>query len=250
VQRTSLVRIVWVCAAVALAACDRADGVEVQPLPPLERPAAEARAGLPLVAGVWHFAGWEVANAEVGAALGVPARPGDLVVETQRIDSVAGFLARGEVRLPVVGEVRRDSIVSLVAIAEGATQRFAAGRVRADTLWIELSNLPAGEVSPPTVRWAFVRTAAGQPFFRLPTGELLRDTVVAQPTPMPAAPRTPAPAAEPPPAEPAPTAEPREPTAPQQPRPVPQPPAEEPAPPEPAPLPPPSPTLDIPPGTG
>jgi hypothetical protein len=228
VQRTSLVRIVWVCAAVALAACDRADGVEVQPLPPLERPAAEARAGLPLVAGVWHFAGWEVANAEVGAALGVPARPGDLVVETQR----------------------RDSIVSLVAIAEGATQRFAAGRVRADTLWIELSNLPAGEVSPPTVRWAFVRTAAGQPFFRLPTGELLRDTVVAQPTPMPAAPRTPAPAAEPPPAEPAPTAEPREPTAPQQPRPVPQPPAEEPAPPEPAPLPPPSPTLDIPPGTG
>jgi hypothetical protein len=227
--------------------------VEVQPLPPLERPAAEARAGLPLVAGVWHFAGWEVANAEAGAALGAPARPGDIVVETQRIDSIAGFLARGEVRLPVVGEVRRDSIVSLVAMAEGATQRFAAGRVRADTLWIELSNLPAGELSPPTVRWAFVRTAAGQPFFRLPTGELLRDTVVAQPTPMP--PRVPAPGAEPqepaapqPRPTPAPPAE--EPAAPAQPRPAPPPPAEDPAPPEPVPLPPPSPTVDIPPGTG
>jgi hypothetical protein len=222
--------------------------VEVQPLPPLERPAAEARAGLPLVAGVWHFAGWEVANAEAGAALGAPARPGDIVVETQRIDSIAGFLARGEVRLPVVGEVRRDSIVSLVAMAEGATQRFAAGRVRADTLWIELSNLPAGELSPPTVRWAFVRTAAGQPFFRLPTGELLRDTVAAQPTPMPAPPRVPVPGAEPPQAEPAPAGEPQEPAAPAQPRPTPAPPAEQPPPPEP--LPPPSPTVDIPPGTG
>jgi hypothetical protein len=223
-------------ASVLLAACGRADGVELEPLPPLERPTAEARAGLPLVAGVWRFAGWEVASAELGAAIGSPPNPGDLVVETQRMDSIAGFLARGEARIPLIGEVRRDSIVALVGMTEAATQHFAAGRVRADTLWLELSTLPAGELSPPTVRWAFVRQAAvGQPFFRLPTGELLRDTVVAAPPPP--APREPGPEIAPEPRQPR-----VAPQAPQEQAPTPR---LEPV--QPAQPPPPGPEVDIPP---
>lgn len=47
------------------AACGPADDVRVQPLPPLTVLSAEARAGVPTVAGVWHFAGWEIGRAHV-----------------------------------------------------------------------------------------------------------------------------------------------------------------------------------------
>jgi hypothetical protein len=236
------------------AACTPADGVEVEPLPPLERPTAEARAGLPALEGSWRFAGWEVANEETGAALGAPAPPGDLVIQTQRIDSVAGYLVRGEQSIPLVGEVRRDGVVSLVSFVDGGQGRFAAGRFQRDTLWLELSTLPAGDLSPPTVRWAFSRGAVGQAFFRLPTGQLLRDTVVALPDTVPVrriAPAAPpaaeaeVPADE---AQPAPAAPPRQPT----PRPAPR---DTPAAPRAAPQPdtvpalaPPGPGTDIPPG--
>jgi hypothetical protein len=232
-------------AALTIAGCDAAAGVEVEPLPPLERPTAESRAGLPSVTGIWRFAGWEVASAALAAEMGAPPAPGDVALETQRIDSVAGYFVRGEAMIPLVGEVRRDGVLSLASLPGEVAGRFAAGRVVRDTLWIELSTLPFGELSSPTVRWAFVRGEVGQAFFRLPTGELLRDTVVAlppepdtaivEPAPAPApteATETPPPAAQPPAAapqtpqtRPAPQQTPRAPPAPaetQPPQPAPQ----------------------------
>ena len=52
---------VLVCiAALAAGACGEAEGVEVQPLPPLQRPSPAARAALPEVRGVWRFACFEI----------------------------------------------------------------------------------------------------------------------------------------------------------------------------------------------
>jgi hypothetical protein len=170
----------------------------VQPLPPLERPSPEARAGVPEIAGAWLFAGWEVASEAVLAETGEPAAPGDLVIELQRVDSLAAQMLRGEVAIPLVGEVRRDGIVSFATHASDPVRRFAAGRVSGDTLWLELSTLPAGELSPPAVRWAYVRGAVGQRWLRLPSGQLLRDTAVVLP-PQPetvARPAVPTPGAE------------------------------------------------------
>jgi hypothetical protein len=241
--------------------CRRSDDVPVQPLPPLTRPTAEARVGVPELAGTWRFAGWEVVSPRVMAEVGEPRRPGDLVVQTQRIDSLAGYLVRDEAPVRLVGEVRRDGVVALVTVSNEQQPRFAAGRVVADTLWIELSTLTAGELSPPTMRWAFVRGPVGQAWLRLPGGTLLRDTVIAPP---PLAETPPAPPAARP-AEPAPPPAPRPAEAPpvREPPPTPerQPPPAEPAPGEPPPqpaepaeprdtarwLPPPGPEVDTPP---
>lgn len=243
----------FIAAASLLGACDAGSDVRIQALPPLERPTAEARAGLPALQGPWRFAGWEIASEAVAAEVGEPSRPRGFVLENQRIDSLAGSFVHGEMRTPVVGEVRRDGVVSLVAPAgEEAGARFAAGRIVADTLWIELTSLMSPGTLRPGVRWAFVRSNVGQPFMRLPDGRLLRDTVVtlppadsaavigtpAQPPAAAPAPRTPAP---PPPAAPVDT--PRDPSAVQRTRP------QTPAPRDTTPRPqlPPGPEVDIPP---
>jgi hypothetical protein len=219
--------------------CGPAEGVEVEPLPPLERPSPEERAGLTAVEGVWRFAGWEVTDEAMADAWGEPGSPGDLVISTQRIDSIGGYLARGEQRLPIVGELRRDGVVSLLASVEEGVYRFAAGRVRGDTLRIELSNLQGGEISPTSVAWLYVRGRVGQRVLVHRDGRLLRDTVLARDTAAPAPGPAQPPAAAPAPAE---TPDPRPapadtPPAPTQPQPAPppraEPPRAEPPPPEP-----------------
>jgi hypothetical protein len=192
-----------VLGAMVLAGCDRGSGGELQALPPAERPGPEARAGVPEIAGVWRFAGWEMASAEIFAERSATAEPGDLVIEVQRVDSLGALLVRGDIRIPLVGEVRRDGIVAFATHGDTAVvgvRRFAAGRVGGDTLWLELSTLPTGELSPQSERWAFVRGAVGQRWVRLPSGELLRDTVMAPPPGTDTIPRprpAPAEAAEP-----------------------------------------------------
>ena len=56
---------------VLAAACGPADDVKVQPLPPLQSLTPEARAGLPVVSGLWRFVGWEVAAGD-SASLQAP----------------------------------------------------------------------------------------------------------------------------------------------------------------------------------
>lgn len=169
-----------VALALALLGCDAAEGVQVEPLPPLTRPTPEQRAGLPELKGAWRFAGWEVATPEIAARLGEPRVPGEVRIRTQRLDSLGGFFMQGEAGYRLSGEVRRDGVVAFAASTTAGTA-LAAGRVRGDTLWLELSTLPTAPLLEPGVRWAFVRSAVGQPFLRLPNGVLLRDTVVAAP---------------------------------------------------------------------
>jgi hypothetical protein len=157
------------CAALAAGACGDAEGVEVQPLPPLQRPSAEARAGLPEVRGVWRFAGFEIPAGDTAAVRErvyplIP--PGELRVITQRLDSVAGQYVREGVAFPFTGEVRRDSAMTVVAFSEGVAQ-FAAGKVVRDTFWIELTSFTTGQSWPPGTRAALVRGAVRAPFRRL-----------------------------------------------------------------------------------
>ena len=154
----------------ALAACEEARGVSVQPLPPLQRPSPEARAGLPEVAGTWRFAGWElpVRDTVTGGEGMVP--PGALGIRTQRLDSIAGVYVRDGQPFPVIGEVRRDGIVSVVAFGPDGSGSFIAGRVLRDTLWIELTSLSAAQTWSTGARAALVRTAVRQPFVRYQGG--------------------------------------------------------------------------------
>ncbi len=175
----------------ALSACDPYEEPTLRPLPPLERATPEARLGLPEVEGEWRFVGWEVPNAEAMNGL---ARPGELWIEAQRLDSVAGFYLTGGERLPLVGEVRRDSVVSLVTLAPAEERRFLAGRVSRDTLWVDLTSFPFFATWPRGTRGAYVRQPVNVPFVRLPDGTLLRDTVEEPPAPAP----EPEPAASPP----------------------------------------------------
>jgi hypothetical protein len=156
-------------AALAAGACGEAEGVEVQPLPPLERPTPEARAGLPEVRGVWRFAGFEIPARDTTAVrerVYTMVPPGEFRILTQRLDSIAGQYVREGVAFPFVGEVRRDSALSLVAFAGGVGQ-FAAGRVVPDTLWIELTSFSTAQTWPRGTRAAMVRRGGGQPFRRL-----------------------------------------------------------------------------------
>ena len=166
-------------AAVAAAGCQDAESVEVQPLPPLERPSLEARAGLPEVAGTWRFAGFEIpprdtANVRMGVWPMTP--PGDLAIETQRLDSIAGRYVREGTAFPLFGEVRRDSTFALVAFA-GGEGSFAAGRVRADTLWIELTSFSTAGSWPRGTRAGLVRRPSGEPFLRLVGGSPITEPV-------------------------------------------------------------------------
>jgi hypothetical protein len=157
------------CAVLAAAACGDAEGVEVQPLPPLQRPSAEARAGLPEVRGIWRFAGFEIPagdTARVRERVYTLVPPGELRIATQRLDSIAGQYVREGAAFPFVGEVRRDSSVAVVAFSAGVGQ-FAAGRIMRDTLWIELTSFSTAQTWPPGTRAALVRRGGGQPFRRL-----------------------------------------------------------------------------------
>jgi hypothetical protein len=153
----------------AAGACGDAEGVEVQPLPPLQRPSAEARAGLPEVRGIWRFAGFEIPagdTARVRERVYTLVPPGEFRIATQRLDSIAGQYVREGAAFPFVGEVRRDSSLAVVAFSAGVGQ-FAAGRIVRDTLWIELTSFSTAQTWPPGTRAALVRRGGGQPFRRL-----------------------------------------------------------------------------------
>lgn len=152
--------------AVLGSACDAAEGVRVQELPPLERSSPEVRAGLPLVEGEWRFAGWELAPGD--SALLDEELPGfgQIQIELQRLDSIAGVYRVPGAQVPVVGEVRRDGVVALVVQA-GEGGRFLAGRVRNDTLWVSTTTLLEQGSWPSDARAAFVRTPVTATFARL-----------------------------------------------------------------------------------
>jgi hypothetical protein len=153
----------------AAGACGEAEGVEVQPLPPLRRPTPEARAGLPEVRGVWRFTGFEIPAGDTTAVreqVYMLTPPGELRVITQRLDSIAGQYVREGVAFPFVGEVRRDSALSMVAFSEGIGQ-FAAGRLVRDTLWVELTSFTSAQTWPRGTRAALVRGTPRAPFRRL-----------------------------------------------------------------------------------
>jgi hypothetical protein len=154
----------------AAGACGEAEGVEVQPLPPLERPTPEARAGLPEVRGVWRFAGFEIPAGDTTAVreqVYTMTPPGEIRIVAQRLDSIAGQYVREGVAFPFAGEVRRDSVVSLVAFSEGMGQ-FAAGRVARDTFWLELTSFSSAQGWPRGTRAALVRGGVpAAPFRRL-----------------------------------------------------------------------------------
>jgi hypothetical protein len=129
----------------------RAD--EVEPLPALERPSAERRAGLPEVGGRWLFAGWETPPPDSAAEANRVYRltpPGEIRFLTQRLDSVAGqYGVPGQYVFPFVGEVRRDGVFALVASGGETGQSFLSGRVVRDTLWMELTNVGSVATWPP-----------------------------------------------------------------------------------------------------
>jgi hypothetical protein len=159
---------VLACGVLAASACDEASG-KVQPLPPLTRPTAEQRAGLPEVRGIWRFAGFEIRPQDttlVREQAYQLTAPDEMRIITQRLDSIAGQIVRGGVGFPFTGEVRRDSAMALVTFSDGVGQ-FAAGRVVRDTFWIELASLTVAQGWPPAARAAMVRRVGGPPFRRL-----------------------------------------------------------------------------------
>jgi hypothetical protein len=157
------------CAALAAGACGEAEGVEVQELPPLRRPSPEARAGLPEVRGAWRFAGFEIPPGDTTAVreqVYTMTPLGEIRIAAQRLDSIAGQYVRDGAAFPFVGEVRRDSALSIVAFSGGVGQ-FAAGRVVRDTLWIELTTFTSAQGWPRGTRAALARQVSGPPFRRL-----------------------------------------------------------------------------------
>jgi hypothetical protein len=167
VRRTQAVLAAF--ALLGAAACNEANA-DVEPLPPLHRPTAEERAGLPLLSGRWLFTGFEY---PVGDTLRVREQvyrlvpPGEFRIATQRLDSVAGQYVRDSVGFPLTGEVRRDGIFSFVAFEPGGVGEFVAGHVTRDTLWIELTGFPSAASWPPGTRAALVHNPRGAPFVRL-----------------------------------------------------------------------------------
>ncbi|HET8653961.1 MAG TPA: hypothetical protein VFL93_00410 [Longimicrobiaceae bacterium] len=192
--------------ATLLSACGPADDVRVQALPPLKHASLEARAGLPEVSGLWRFAGWELAPGD-SADLSAPLPGfGSLWLRTQKRDSLAGLYVTSGGRAPLVGEARRDSVLSLVTVLAPGDARFLAGELARDTLWLELTSLVDPAAWPNGARAAFVRSPVASTFVRIqgapvpvPAESALVDTTTV------AAPATPAPVtAEPTPATPTP----------------------------------------------
>ncbi|HEV2130765.1 MAG TPA: hypothetical protein VGR27_06660, partial [Longimicrobiaceae bacterium] len=187
-----------------LGGCDWAEESAIQPLPPATRPSPEARLGLPELEGQWYFAGWDLPVSEPPGGL---STAGALWIETQRLDSLAGMYLAGEQRLPLLGEVRRDSVFALVVQDGNGGGRFVAGRALRDTIWVEFTSLAFAQTWPAGTRGAFVREAVERPFTRLPGGAYLveedttamdtlpltGDTAVGVDTPAVAVPVTPAP---------------------------------------------------------
>jgi len=203
------------------AACDTAKAGDVEPLPPLERPTAEQRAGLPTVAGRWLFTGFEYPvedSARVREQVYRLVPPGEIRIATQRLDSIAGQYVRDGAAFPLTGEVRRDGIFSFVAFGGEGAANFASGHVVKDTMWLELNNFPSAASWPPDTRAAFVRRPSGAPFVRQrnyvpppPAPDTTSADTAAAPPPS-AAPPAAAPVPVPPPAQ-----------TPVQPRPAPRP---------------------------
>ena len=156
---------------------------EVEPLPPLQRPSAERRAGLPEVRGRWLFTGFEIAPRDSASMVNSDYQltpPGEFRFLTQRLDSVAGqYGVPGRFVIPFTGEVRKDGVFALVAFPGEGVQQFVAGRVIRDTLWLELTNVVSVERWPPRTRAAFVRRPRGAPFTRLLGGA----PIIVPPTP-------------------------------------------------------------------
>lgn len=148
---------------VLLTACDSDADVEVLPLPPLERPSPEARAGLPEVHGTWRFAGWEVIRGDSTALERTFPSFGDIRLDVQRLDSLAGSFATAGGAAEVVGEVRRDGWVALVTLRGGVPAEFITGRYARDTLWLELTSVMAPDEWPRDARAAFVRDQPSGP---------------------------------------------------------------------------------------
>lgn len=217
-------------------ACGPAEEVKVQELPPATLPSKERRIGLPEVEGVWRFAGWELPARDTAATGEGRVPPGDLRVSTQRMDSVAGAYVRNGASFPFLGEVRRDSILSVVVFDAAGAGSFLAGRVRRDTLWVELASLPSAQGWSAGTRAALVRGRVGAPFTRFrgvaPRPDTVRPDTAAADTARPAAPPpagtgapVPQPAAPPVQAAPRPTPPPTQqptPATPQPTRPAPQ----------------------------
>lgn len=153
-------------------ACDAAEAGDIEPLPPLERPTPEQRAGLPTVAGRWVFAGFEYPARDTLRVREQVYRlvpPGEFRVATQRLDSIAGQYVREGAAFPFTGEVRRDGHFAWVAFDPAGAGSFVSGRFARDTMWVELTSFGSAATWPPTTRAAFVRMPRGapRPFTRL-----------------------------------------------------------------------------------
>ncbi len=159
----SLIPILTIAVGVALVGCGPADDVEVLALPPLEYASAEARLGLPELEGTWRFAGWEVTPGDSAALTQTFPSFGELTLDTQRLDSVAGMFSLYGGNAPVVGEVRRDGWVALVTLNGREPTAFVTGRYARDTLWVEMTSVVSIQDWPRGARAAFVRGAAGNP---------------------------------------------------------------------------------------
>ncbi|HEX2203883.1 MAG TPA: hypothetical protein VHG91_11320, partial [Longimicrobium sp.] len=181
-----------VCAGLALlgaAACEAAEAGDIEPLPPLERPTPEQRAGLPVVAGRWLLAGFEFEardTARVREQVYRLVPPGEFRVVTQRLDSVAGQYVRDGAAFPFNGEVRRDGLFSFVAFTPDGAGSFVAGRFARDTMWVELTGFASLQAWPPGTRAAFVRRPRGAPFTRLRNFVPPPDTAAADSAALPA----------------------------------------------------------------
>lgn len=154
--------------ALVTVACEPAEDVRVQELPELARSSLEARLGLPEVRGAWRFAGWEL---EEDDTLGLEAELpsfGVVWLQAQQRDSVAGLYVTAGGRAPLVGEVRRDSVVALVTFPDQGDGRYLVGEVAGDTIWLESTSLAEPGTWRGDARAAFVRNqAAVAPFRRV-----------------------------------------------------------------------------------
>jgi hypothetical protein len=162
-----LARLLLTGSLVLIAACGPAGDVKVQPLPPLASLSPEARAGVPVVSGVWRFAGWEVSGGD-STSLAAPLPGfGAILLRTQQRDSIGGSYVVGGGSAPLAGEVRRDGTIALVTYLAPGDGRYLAGRLEKDTIWVEMSSLTEPGSWPRGARAAFVRSAVAGRFARM-----------------------------------------------------------------------------------
>jgi hypothetical protein len=127
------------------------------PLPNLDGVSPEARIGLPEVEGLWSFAGWEVARGDSTVVDRSFPGFGDLHVDVQRLDSIAGLLTISGRTVPFIGEVRRSGRLAMVTVVGEDPGRFVAGVVQSDTLWFEMGSILSTDEWPMEARAAYVR---------------------------------------------------------------------------------------------